>query len=38
MMKETEKVRFIFVEEERPLLEKLRLLLSLLLEPDRSKK
>lgn len=38
MMKETKKARYIFAEEERPLLEKLRLLLSLLLEPDRSKK
>ena len=33
MMKETKKARYIFAEEERPLLEKLRLLLSLLLEP-----
>lgn len=38
MMKETKKARYIFAEEERSLLEKLRLLLSLLLEPDRSEK
>lgn len=37
-MNETEKVRFVFAEDEPTLLEKLRLLLSLMLEPDRSKK
>lgn len=37
-MKETNKVRFIFTKEEPPLAEKLKLLLSLLLEPGRSGK